>query len=379
MNGSLLLFSQVGSILASYIGTHRRPYMIRIARRPNTFATRTLQRTYDSIVSTLSTLPSPELDPDRMLLYELDCVESTQDEARRILRDIQPPSSLRDDRSSYFTVSAIEQTRGRGTSGRSWIGQRGNCFFTVAFPMDRIKLPITLLPLKIGTIVRLAIEQRLQMELHNIDSSTKPPPSSFPRVTVKWPNDVLVDDRKISGILIETETQEVRNYESHMISWLLIGIGINVVETPQVATQGIHRGRPAICVKDCILRFNPSLEDDIVRLGNQNPATTLNTTSNEKDAYFIHISRHLAKIISTEIYHWLLSQQQLLPGYETSRNDAIESILNEWENKADLGKPLVLRDVEGNQLVIPVGLELDGRLRVVVNGETRLLSSDYLL
>ena len=106
----------------------------------------------------------------------------------------------------------------------------------------------------------------------------------------------------------------------------------------------------------------------------------MNTTSNEKDAYFIHISRHLAKIISTEIYHWLLSpQQQLLPGYETSRKDAIELILNEWENKADLGKPLILRDVEGNQQVIPVGLELDGRLRVVVNGETRLLSSDYLL
>jgi len=308
-----------------------------------------------------------------MLFYDLGCVESTQDEARRILRDRQSLPSLQSNpsQSSFFTVSAIEQTKGRGTSGRSWIGQRGNCFFTVAFPVDWVKVPITLLPLKIGSIVRHTIEQRLSKTQPNTKSSLIP---SVPRITVKWPNDVLVDDRKIAGILIETE-----NHGPSMTSCLLIGIGINVAETPTVSTHGAQRGRPATSIKDCFLRYNNTNRYQDFHLdepGNMKQSLSL---WNDEESYFIKISKDFAKIISGQIYTWLLSQHQLVPGDETSRKQNINFILHEWENHADLGKPLILRDVEGNQEVIPVALELDGRLRVLVDGEIRLLSSDYLL
>jgi BirA family biotin operon repressor/biotin-[acetyl-CoA-carboxylase] ligase len=51
------------------------------------------------------------------------------------------------------------------------------------------------------------------------------------RPTVKWPNDVLVEGRKVSGILLETASVG----EAGVLPWLAIGIGINLVFAPKVA------------------------------------------------------------------------------------------------------------------------------------------------
>ena len=93
-------------------------------------------------------------------------------------------------------VTADEQTAGRGRQGRAWSAPRGTsllCSWVI-----RSDPPAPLLSLAAGVAVaELAGERAL----------------------VKWPNDVLIDRRKVSGILVEGRPQE---------HWAVLGIGINV-------------------------------------------------------------------------------------------------------------------------------------------------------
>lgn len=52
-----------------------------------------------------------------------------------------------------FAVAAREQLRGRGTKGRAWIGLPGNVFLTVAIPLDKVPVPLSLIPLRVGTLI----------------------------------------------------------------------------------------------------------------------------------------------------------------------------------------------------------------------------------
>lgn len=50
-------------------------------------------------------------------------------------------------------IAAGSQTKGRGTSGRAWMGLAGNVFLTVAIKRDVVPYIPTLLPLRVGTII----------------------------------------------------------------------------------------------------------------------------------------------------------------------------------------------------------------------------------
>lgn len=52
-----------------------------------------------------------------------------------------------------MAVAAREQLRGRGTRGRKWEGLRGNVFLTVAIPLNRVPVPLSLIPLRVGTLI----------------------------------------------------------------------------------------------------------------------------------------------------------------------------------------------------------------------------------
>jgi BirA family biotin operon repressor/biotin-[acetyl-CoA-carboxylase] ligase len=96
-------------------------------------------------------------------------------------------------------VSAGEQTSGRGRQGRAWMAPAG-CALLCSWV---IRDPSGLLSLAAGVAVaELAGEHGL----------------------LKWPNDVLVDGRKLSGILVEGRPQE---------RWAVLGIGINVALRPE--------------------------------------------------------------------------------------------------------------------------------------------------
>ncbi|MEM2463542.1 MAG: biotin--[acetyl-CoA-carboxylase] ligase [Candidatus Bathyarchaeia archaeon] len=103
------------------------------------------------------------------------------------------------------TVTVAEtQTAGRGRLGRRWHSPKGGLWFSVIFkptlkPAETVKLVF---------LASLAVAETLR-QLYGL------------RVEVKWPNDVLVDGRKVCGILSEMKTM------GEKVDYAIIGIGIN--------------------------------------------------------------------------------------------------------------------------------------------------------
>ena len=97
-------------------------------------------------------------------------------------------------------LSTRRQTAGRGTHGRQWAQPENGLFLTVALPAD----PTPAIALAVG----LALARRFAREGRS--------------VKVKWPNDLLMDDGKLAGILVEA----VRNASGQ--PHLVIGVGVNL-------------------------------------------------------------------------------------------------------------------------------------------------------
>ncbi len=100
-------------------------------------------------------------------------------------------------------VIADEQTAGRGRLKRTWLTPKGNIALSVVLYPDISILPSLIM------MASLAVSQ-------TIETVTEL------RTQIKWPNDVLIDGKKVCGILIESD---VRNEKVH---YAVIGIGINV-------------------------------------------------------------------------------------------------------------------------------------------------------
>jgi len=111
-------------------------------------------------------------------------------------------------------VIARAQYAGEGRADRTWESPAGKGIYTTTLLM-REPEQIALLPLEIGNFV-----VRFLHETYAV------------RARVKWPNDVLVDGRKIAGILIEARMHEGQVY-------LVIGIGINVLASEVVPPTAI--------------------------------------------------------------------------------------------------------------------------------------------
>lgn len=103
-------------------------------------------------------------------------------------------------------VRALEQTKGRGRHGNSWISQAGNLYFSVLLKKEYSRYDLFQVIMKTSvTIITL-------LESYNIQSK------------IKYPNDILVDNKKISGILLESV-----GYND--LDFVVIGVGINVNQT----------------------------------------------------------------------------------------------------------------------------------------------------
>ncbi|HEV7250927.1 MAG TPA: biotin--[acetyl-CoA-carboxylase] ligase [Shinella sp.] len=113
---------------------------------------------------------------------------------------------------SGLWITAERQTGGRGRRGRAWFSEPGNLYASLMLvdpaPMERLGS----LPLAVAVAVQAAVSRIM--------------PLAAPDVLIKWPNDILVDRRKVCGILIEGETLPDGRHG------LAIGIGINVAVAP---------------------------------------------------------------------------------------------------------------------------------------------------
>ena len=309
-------------------------------------------------------------------MYHVESTTSTMDDAKfivekKFLTDVHPTTKdgNTDDHNvqpTSFLISATSQTNGRGTTKRNWkSSQRGNALFTIGIPQsswmsdlksknDGRMVPLTLLPLKVGSLVALHT-QRLISECF-VDVGETQKQQIMPRVTVKWPNDVLLhtnqgSHEKIAGILIESSRD-----------WFLIGIGINIGYAPNIPSEGVDHGRKATCLS----RYCNTPPDEVANA--------------EEEEYWIKISKKLATDIAYDLHSWLH------PTLSTSliNNDNVysgEAILNQWKSYIDWNMELTLRDTPKRERVRLKEILEDGRVVVqeIETGLSRTLVSDYFL
>jgi BirA family biotin operon repressor/biotin-[acetyl-CoA-carboxylase] ligase len=141
--------------------------------------------------------------PSFFRLAAFERIDSTNEEAKRRAAAGAPEGTL---------VWALEQTAGRGRRGRSWASPPGNLYMSLLLrPACGIEAAAQL-----SFVATVALGEALDALL---------PPG--PEVRFKWPNDVLIDGAKVSGILMEATASA-----GAAVEWVVLGIGVNVAHAP---------------------------------------------------------------------------------------------------------------------------------------------------
>ena len=122
--------------------------------------------------------------------------------------------------SDAIIVVAEYQTAGKGCGTNTWESERGkNLTFSMLIHPEEIPANEQF---HITEIVSVALCETLEQVLRPLSPSDSSPNLGEQKVTIKWPNDIYVGDRKICGILIENRLQ------GSAIKDCIIGIGLNV-------------------------------------------------------------------------------------------------------------------------------------------------------
>ncbi|MFN4089461.1 MAG: biotin--[acetyl-CoA-carboxylase] ligase [Alphaproteobacteria bacterium] len=168
-------------------------------------------------------MSAPPALPEGYGLIALAEIDSTNAEAMRRARAGAADRTV---------VWALEQTGGRGRRGRPWRTGAGNLACTVLLRPEVAPQVAA----QLGFVAALAIADMADTLLGR------------PVARVKWPNDVLIDDRKLSGILVESTASAPGRIE-----WAVVGMGVNLInhpddtETPatDLAAEGAGRVVPS--------------------------------------------------------------------------------------------------------------------------------------
>lgn len=131
----------------------------------------------------------------------LDEVDSTQNVAHELVRQGAEEGAL---------VIAEQQTQGRGRQGRAWHSPKGKGIYMSLVLKPRIPLHFT--P-QLTLLVAVALCRTMRQYVGD-------------KVGIKWPNDLLIGGRKVSGILLESRADDERLH--YVVAG--IGIGVNLTE-----------------------------------------------------------------------------------------------------------------------------------------------------
>jgi len=158
---------------------------------------------------------------------------------------------------------AEHQTKGRGRKERIWISNSGqNLTFSILLKEDFKEKKINLINLGSSLAVAQALENLFQLN-----------------VELKWPNDVLVDKKKISGILLESTSK------GNKINKVVVGVGINVNQPNfpgkfDIQPTSIRKEFKSIVSRERVLSEVLNLFEDIVDIWKKDPEKILNDWRN---------------------------------------------------------------------------------------------------
>ena len=135
-------------------------------------------------------------------IFKFKNVTSTNDIAINLIREKNKEAGC---------VCAEKQTKGRGTHGKKWISNKGNLFGSIFFPLEKDYPKFNefslINPIIISNVIGKFCNKR--------------------KLSFKWPNDILINKKKICGILQELITLNGKKF-------LIIGIGLNVLTNPKI-------------------------------------------------------------------------------------------------------------------------------------------------
>ena len=137
-----------------------------------------------------------------MKLIKLDAIDSTND----FLKGLSQKENLE----SYTVVTAKSQTKGKGQMGSNWESERSkNLTASILIKENNVTINAIF---DLNILISVSIIQVLNdLNICNLN--------------IKWPNDIMAENKKIAGILIENSIKENGKIES------IVGIGLNVNQT----------------------------------------------------------------------------------------------------------------------------------------------------
>ncbi|MDO7170701.1 biotin--[acetyl-CoA-carboxylase] ligase [Mariniflexile sp. AS56] len=154
-----------------------------------------------------------------MLIIKLNATDSTNSYLKRL--------SVAEPVADYTAVVTAVQTEGRGQMGTVWDAEAAkNLTFSVYKDLSEYELGN---PFYVNIVTSLALLKTLSF-------------FSIPKISVKWPNDILSENKKVCGILIENVFKQTK------FSSTIIGIGLNVNQLefenlPKASSLGAISGR----------------------------------------------------------------------------------------------------------------------------------------
>lgn len=114
-----------------------------------------------------------------------------------------------------LVVQALQQQGARGRHGNKWDAPIGNLYMSVLLRPNCDLGQAGQLAFVIAVALSDALDDYIDPKKHN--------------KTLKWPNDILIDNRKISGILLESDIRE------NKLNAIVAGIGLNIFKAPDLA------------------------------------------------------------------------------------------------------------------------------------------------
>lgn len=234
-----------------------------------------------------------------MKYHHFDTLDSTNDHLLKMAED-----GARE----WTVVVADRQTSGRGRRTRDWWSPEGNLHMSILLrpevsPHQLLRLPV---------IASLAF-------LSAMGESGTP-------LKIKWPNDILLDGRKMAGILAESRS------EGENVLWAVVGFGVNMVRTVDDIPTGL----------DDRVAFVDELDEDI-----------------EPGELAVRITRSMKA--------WS----------EAMKGESWNNAMEEWSRRALLNIPYIYRDGARQTEGVPIRLDESGGLVMETeDGEVTVYSGE---
>ena len=137
----------------------------------------------------------------RLKQFNFKKLRSTNQTAIRLIKNSS---------NEFGMITSVIQSNGKGQYGRKWISYKGNIFMSIFYKLDKISMHITSLTKKNCFLVKNVISKYYKKNIN-----------------FKAPNDLLINKKKICGILQEKIEKSQKKY-------LVVGIGLNLIKSPNI-------------------------------------------------------------------------------------------------------------------------------------------------